>query len=238
MKNLTLFCLMVFLLVMVQFSQAQTADELVAKYENARGGKDKLNAVKTIYMEGSRQMMGNDITVRITKEQGKLSRTEFDMASSTGYFLLTEKEGWTFFPMRGPDPTKMPDAAVASSQTELDIAGPLVDYAAKGHKLELVGKDSVNGATCYKLKLTTKAGKDITCWLDASTYLLVQTSQKMEGGRTGTPVDAITVYSDYKDFDGVKFPQTIEMKGGMGGGSTTFDKVELNKAVDPKLYKP
>ncbi|MEP6674257.1 MAG: hypothetical protein ABJA78_03855 [Ferruginibacter sp.] len=237
MKNFLLLGLFVLMLVISQFAQAQTVDEVITKYENARGGKDKLNAVKSIYMEGSRQMMGNEITVRITKEQNKLSRTEFDMGSGTGYFLLTDKGGWSLIPMRSPDPTKMPDASLPALQSELDIAGPLVDYAAKGNKAELQGKEKINDADCFKIKLTTKAGTEIIYWIDVASNLLVQSSQKSQGGRGGAEVEVKTTYKDYKDVDGIKFAHTIDVTGGFGG-STTFDKMELNKAVDPKLYKP
>ena len=236
MKNLVLLGIFVMLLIVSQFAQAQTVDEVIGKYETARGGKDKLNAVKSIYMEGSRQMMGTEITVRITKEQSKLSRTEFDMGSGTGFFLLTDKAGWSLIPMRSTEATKMPDAALPGLQSELDIAGPLVDYVAKGHKAELIGKEKIGDADCYKIKLTAKSGIEIFYWIDASTYLLTQSTQKT-AGRGGADVDTKTTYKDYKDVDGIKFAHTIDISGGFGG-STTFDKVELNKAVDPKLYKP
>jgi hypothetical protein len=137
--------------------------------------------------------------------------------------------------MRSTEPTKMPDATLPALQTELDIAGPLVDYAAKGHKAELMGKEKLNDADCYKIKLTTKGGTEIIYWIDAASYLLVQSSQKTQSGRGGE-VEVKTAYKDYKEVDGVKFAHTIDVTGGFGG-STTFDKVELNKPVDPKLYK-
>lgn len=253
MKTIILLGLFILFLVSVQFVNAQTVDEVIDKYIAARGGKEKLTSVKSIYMEGSREMMGNEVTVKITREQGKLFRTEFEMAGNTGYVLVTDKEGWSLVPMRSPTPSKMPDEAVAAMQTELDIAGPLVDYVAKGHKAELIGKDSVEGNICYKIKLTTKTGKDINYWIDASTYLLAQSSAKGGGmfgggGRRpanggGNPADAefYTLYKDYKAVDGIIFAHTIEMKapngGGRAGGGTTFDLVEINKTVDPKMYK-
>jgi hypothetical protein len=133
---------------------------------------------------------------------------------------------------------------VAEMQTELDIAGPMVDYAAKGHKAELAGKEAVNGADCFKIKITTKASKEITYWIDATTYMMVQSSQKGGGGmgggrRNGGDAETVVAYTDYKAVDGVLFAHTIEVKAsGPGGGSTTFDIVQLNKPVDAKLYKP
>lgn len=245
---------------------AQNADEIINKYCDARGGKEKLTNVKSIYMEGMREMMGNEVDVRVTKEQGKLFRTEFDMAGATGFMLLTDKEGWNFFPMRSQTPNQMPTEAVASMQSELDIAGPLVDYTSKGYQAAFVGTDTLEGELCFKIKLTANTGKEINYWIDAKKYLMVQSSSKgvgmMFGGgrRSGSggesegqsseprgPIrekreatEIFTVYSNYKSVDGILFPHTIEIKSpnGRGGGATTFDKISLNKAVNAKLYKP
>jgi hypothetical protein len=243
LRSILIFGFMVMFLVIAQYTRAQTVDEIIDNYVKTIGGKEKLLAIKTIYMEGARQMMGNEVAVKLTKEQGKLSRTEFEMGAGNGFFLITEKEGWSMFSMRSASPSPMLPAAVAAMQTELDIAGPLVDYAAKGHKVELVGKESPDGIECFKIKLTTGAGKDIFYWIDTKTNLLHQSSQKggMGGGRGGAGADAeiITVYSDYHEVDGILFAHTQETKGqGPATGGTTFDKIELNKPVDPKLYKP
>lgn len=247
------------------FAIAQTADEIIDKYTLARGGKEKLAAVQSVYMEGSREMMGNEVTVRVMKVQGKLSRTEFDMAGATGFFLVTDQEAWNFIPMRAQTANQLPAEAVKNMQGELDIVGPLFDYAAKGHKVELVKKDTLDGKLCYKIKLTPANGRDINYWIDATSYLLVQSSTKggggmMGGGRRtntgggGAPAgnategekreipETITVYNDYKAVDGVLIPHNIEIKSangqGRGGGGTTFDKIELNKSIDAKYFKP
>lgn len=248
MKTLIIFSLFILFLVSVQFASAQTVDEIIDKHLAARGGKQKLLAIKTIYMEGSREMMGNEVAVKVIKEQGKLSRTEFEMGGTNGFVLITEKEAWNFFPMRSPTPTKMPDDALPALQTELDIAGPLADYAAKGHKAELLGKDTADGIACYKIKLTTSAGRVIHYWIDADTYLLNQSASKggsFGGGRRPDgkePAEVYTLFRDYKAVDGILFAHNIETKNpggeGRGGGGTTFDKIELNNPIDAKLYKP
>lgn len=255
MKYLLLIGLIMAGLVLAQFAQGQTIDEVIAKYANARGGLDKLLGIKSIYMEGAREMMGTEIMVKVTKEQGKLSRTDLEMDAGNGFLLITDKEGWNMFSMRSPTPAKMTDDAVANQQTELDIAGPLINYSAKGHKAELIGKELLEDISCYKIKLTTSAGNDILYWIDAETYLLIQSSVKVKGSFFGhrgdktvnvsTPseADMLTLYSDYKAVGGILFPHTIisKMPGapqGNGTNTTTFDKMELNVSVDAKLYKP
>jgi outer membrane lipoprotein-sorting protein len=240
MKYLLLLGIIMAAMILAQTAQAQTVEEIVEKHIAARGGLAKLNALQSIYMEGSREMMGNEVTVKVTKEQGKLSRTEFEMGAGNGFMLVTDKEGWSMFSMRSTTPNKLPDEAVKNQQIELDIAGPLVNYAAKGHKAELIGKDAPNGVDCYKIKLTTTTGRAIFYWIDASTYILLQSSQ-INKGRDGADMEVFTFFKDYKAVDGIQFAHTIATKssgGGMTEGSTTFDKIELNKAVDPKLYKP
>lgn len=251
MKTIIIIGLFVMFLVSVQFASGQTVDEVIDKYMVARGGKEKLNSIKSIYMEGNREMMGNEVAVKVTKEQGKLSRTEFEMGASNGFMLVTDKGAWNYFPMRMEEAKKVPDDVLPGLQTELDIAGPLVDYVTKGHKAELMGKDSVDGEACYKIKLTTKTGKEIIYWIDKTTYLVIQSSTKgggMFGGRRkaensapAEPSEVFTMYRDYKAVDGIMFAHSIEMKnpnGSNGNGGTTFDKIELNKPVDEKLYQP
>ncbi|HMG82208.1 MAG TPA: hypothetical protein VK559_04165 [Ferruginibacter sp.] len=247
MKNLIPLGLLVMFLIAVQFSSAQTVDGIIAKYIDARGGKAKLLSVQTLYMEGIRQMMGTDHIVKVSKVQDKLSRIDFEMGTQNGFTLVTPTEAWFYIPFRSPNPFPLPADAVAGLQTELDIAGPLVDYAAKGHTVELVGKDTAYGGdSCYKLKLTTKASKVIFYWIDIKSSLLVQSAQTSGGmfGASSKKDPAAPIYTLYKDYgavDGIQFPHTVVIKTTSGenggGGSTTFDKMQVNGPIDSSLYK-
>jgi hypothetical protein len=242
------------------FVKAQTIETIIDNYEKARGGKEKLLAIQSITMEGSREMMGNEVAVKVTKVQGKLSRNEFEMGGTNGFMLLTDKEGWNYFPMRQQEPTKMGEEAVVAMQSELDIAGPLVNYAAKGYTATLVGKEAAaDGTDCFKVILKPAIGKEQTFWINSTNYLLVQATSVARGfggggggrgtGGTGDaqaqgakPRQMVVLYKDYKAVDGILFPHTIENKvlngEDRGGGGTTFDKIDINKPIDAKLYKP
>jgi hypothetical protein len=246
MKNIVLLVVFVLGIVFMQFAQAQSVDEIINKYIDARGGMEKLAAINSVYMEGSRQMMGNEVAVKVTMVQGKLYRNDFEFGGTSGYTIVTPKEGWSLIPMRSQTIEPIPEERLKAMQGQLDIAGPLVDYAAKGNKVELMGKEIVDGQEAYKIKLTLNTGKDVTCFIDTKTNLLIQTKQMaagIVGGRgTGSAAqerEMITNLSDYQLVDGVLFPHTISNPGtGPMGGSTTFDKIELNKAIDENQYKP
>ncbi|HVZ95995.1 MAG TPA: outer membrane lipoprotein-sorting protein [Chitinophagaceae bacterium] len=242
MKNLYLF--VTFLIAFVLFVKAvnaQSVDDIINQYITARGGKDKLDAVKSLYLEGTRQMMGNEVDVKITRVQGKLSRVDFEVGGNDGYTIVTPDKGWMYIPMRSDEVQEIPAERLQAMQDQLDIAGPLVDYTAKGYKATLLGKDTVKGNDAWKIQLTDSAGKSNTYLIDTKTNLLVQTRVLTSMGmrNNNQQVEVVTDYSDYKDVDGVMFPQTITTEGsGMGAGAMMFDTIKINQPVDPALYKP
>ncbi len=241
MKNIVLFVLFILALVFMQFVSAQSVDDIISQYVTARGGLDKLNSIQSIYFEGTRQMMGSEVEVKITKVEGKLFRTDFEFGGNAGYTIVTPEKGWTYIPMRSDKADEIPAKVLKSMQSQMDIAGPLVNYKAKGYQAELKGKDTINGKEAYNIQLTSSDGKSATYYIETKTHLLIQTRQMTEGGRNGgtEPKELITNLRNYMDVDGVMFPQTVETEGGgMGGGAMTFDKIQINVPVDEKLYKP
>jgi hypothetical protein len=222
----------------MNFSVKGNMIDIFSKNIEARGGKEKLKAIKSLYMEGSRQMMGNEVPVKVTIVQDKLYRNDFEFGGTTGYTIVTPERGWSYVPMRSQSVDPIAADALKTMQAQLDIAGPLVDYAGKGNKVELQGKETVDGKEVYKIKLTASDGKETYYYIDTKTNLLNQTKQ-IRTGQNGKQIEIITNFSDYKSIDGIMFPQTIANPGsGMGGGSTTFDTIILNKAIPEDQYKP
>ena len=241
MKNIVVFVVFILCLVFVQFVNGQSVDDIIDQYITARGGKDKIAAITSVHFEGMRQMNGNEVDLKITKVDGKLSRTEFSVGGNNGYVIVTPDKGWTYIPMMSDNVNEIPEARLKSMQDQMDIAGPLFNYAAKGYKATLQGKDTIGGHEAWKIQLSNDAGKNMTFYIDTKSNLLIQSKQMSEGGgrNNSGPTEIVTDYSDYKDIDGVMFPQTINIEGsGMGAGSMTFDKIEVNQPVDEKLYKP
>jgi outer membrane lipoprotein-sorting protein len=228
------------LLIMAATVQAQTADEVINKYITALGGMEKLKSIKSIHMEGVSVMQnGNEMTTTIDKENGKLYRRKIDFGMGSMTFLVTEKGGWSSNPRSGGFEA-MNEQMLKAQQHEMDCTHPLVDYAAKGHKVELMGKEAVEGADAYKIKLTLKSGTEIICFIDAASSLLIRETRKMRAGRGGGGGEERDVNFDYFESktteDGFLFPTAATMGG--FGGKVNFEKMEVNKPVDASLYKP
>ena len=239
MKHLSLAILG---LIMMLVATAQTVDEVINKHIEALGGKDKLNSLKSVYME-SVSVMGNgsEMTSKTYRVDKQLFRRDIDGGMFKFSTIVTDKEGWASNPRNNGAFEALPPEDVQGQQYTLDLAGPLVDYAAKGEKAELLGKEAVDGKDAYKVKITLKSGKDITYWLDAQTYYVLKTSAKPSGfmRRPGADPNAevVMIYSDYrKTPEGFVFPYGSSIQG--MGTTTNVEKIEVNKPVDAKLYKP
>jgi hypothetical protein len=212
---------------------AQTADEIVSKYVTAIGGKAAISQVKSVYTESSISMMGNDNPASTTIVDGVGYKNEMEFNGTKIVQCYTDKGGWSVNPMAGAaDPTPMPDDVYKAGKAQIYVGGPLYDYAAKGGKVELLGKDG----NAYKIKLTSKESVETIFLIDSTSYLVTTVMSK--GKMQDQDVDITTKLSDYRKTDlGYMIPYAIDLDiGGQFGFTIAVKKVELNKTIDPAIF--
>lgn len=220
--------------------ELKTVDEVIAKHIEAMGGREKLDAVKSVKMSGKMTMPGGmEAPLTIELKRPNQVRVEFIFQGMTGVQAFDGKTGWFVMPFSGrTDPEKMSSDQVKQIEDQADFEGPLVDYKKKGHKVELIGKDEIEGADVYKLKVTKKSGDVEYHYLDAEFFLTIQMKGKYKF--QGTEIEYEVVIGDYKEVDGLMVPHSLEQRmGGMGGNTMTFDKTEFNvKIPDERFTMP
>ena len=216
---------------------AQTADELIAKSLQAQGGADKMKAMQTVKMSGKMKMGPMEAPFVITKARPDAMRMDFTIQGMTATQAYDGTTGWMVMPFQGKkDAAKMPEDMVKAFKDEADFDGPVVDYKAKGNKVEYIGKEDVQGSPAYKLKVTTKSGAESVTFLDAESYLPIRSEGKRK--MNGTDVETETTIGDYKQVDGMTFPYSIEshMKGKSAGQSMAIEKIEINPKIDAASF--
>ena len=120
--------------------------------------------------------------------------------------------GWKLRPFlnrREVEPYTVEEMKTVAVQSELD--GPLIDYAAKGTTITLVGTEKVDGHDAYRLRLTLSSGKTTDLWIDAKTFL----DLKIEGAPRrldGRYRNVEVYYRDYRNIDGLQIPFILETK--------------------------
>lgn len=236
MKKIKLFSLFIAAALSFTTVKAQTADEIVNKHLEAMGGIEKLKTISTIVMDGSLNLMGNDVPLKIYLKHNFGFRQEIEFMGMKNYFLFRKDSAWTFIPAQGQQkPEPLPQEAVQKASNTLDAQGELVDYKAKGHSIELLGKEDVDGTECFKIKVKYKNAEEATLYIDAKTFFLVQKYEK--ANVNGQETEAVTKYSNYtKHSSGLMFAMTME--GGALPGAINFTKVELNTVLADAFFNP
>lgn len=220
---------------------AQTADEVVEKYIQAKGGREKIKAVKTMRFTAKMSMgqgMEAPVVMELAPPEHKM-RMEFTLQGMTGIQAYDGTGGWQVMPFLGktdPEPMTGDDLKEAKENADL-LEGPLYNYKEKGNKVEYLGKGDLEGTPVQKLKLTQKDGDVTTIYLDADTYLELknETTRMIRGQAT----DIETTLGNYKQVEGLTMPFTIEtkMKGAPGAQTITVDKFEVNTAIPASRFE-
>ena len=179
MKKLLAFAFFAVLLVTAQSTTAQTVDDIIAKHLTALGGKEKLLTLNTIKMVGSMSVQGADVTLTTTRQNIVGSRTDIEVMGTSNYQIVTAAKGTVFMPIQGmTEPQPMPAEQFKSSQAQLDIQSPFLNYKEKGNTVELDGTEKIGDEDNYKLKVTFKNGLVTTYFIGSKNNMVNKTKGK------------------------------------------------------------
>ena len=216
-------------------SYAQTIDEIVDKHVTAMGGLDKISAINTLVMERSLAVSGMEIPMVTQLVVGKSIRNESTVMGNKMIQVVDNSKGWMIRPtmMGGTgEPEDMPADQLKQQMSSLDPFGGLINYKVKGNKAELIGKEKSDKKDVFHVKLTTKDGQVIDEYLDATTFLISKIKTSFNGE------DGEITFGDYKDIEGVKFANTMDVTN-VQMGILTFitKKVTINSKIDDSVFK-
>ena len=230
-------------------SRAQSAQDIINKYLQAMGGKEKLQTINSLYQEGIAVLEnGEELSSKSWRVYDRVYRQEVVMPAGKVVIVVTPRQGWSAGPGTGGLYKPLTDVQLKSLRPEIDPGGPLVDYAAKGNKVELDGKDTVNGQACYRLKVFFPLGGSTVYSLDMHTGYILRATRSggnilgtiLPGaGSEGHPEgEVVTEYGDYKVIPGgYVFAHSIVLSP--YGARVRITKIQVNGAVDADvLSKP
>jgi hypothetical protein len=246
-----------------------SAAAIVDKNVAARGGLQAWRSVQTMSMEGKLGAGGNQraaipvpipdqkttrksLPLRPAEEvqlpfvmelmRSRKMRLELQFNGQTAIQVFDGTNGWKLRPFlnrNDVEPYSAEELKAAAMQPDLD--GPLVDYAAKGTQVDLVGMEKVEDRNTYKLKLTMKNGESIHMWIDAQTFLEAKIQgQPRQLDGISHPVEIY--YRDFRPVSGLQVPFLMETKvlpvaaKGARQSVIPVEKIIVEKVVvNPKL---
>lgn len=233
-------CLCALLLAVSGAASAMTAEELIAKNLEAKGGRDAIKAIQSLRTTGKLSFTGDfavDLTLdTIVSRTGKV-RQEASLQGMTSVQAYDGKEGWQIQPFGGrKDPEKLSADDSKGLIDDADIDGPLVDWREKGSTIEYLGTEDVDGTQAHKLKVSEKDGDVKYVYFDPDYFLEIRTvtQRKVRGSEQAFESDL----GNYEKVAGVYMPFSIESgpKGAPKQQKITLEKVEVNVPVDDAKF--
>jgi len=220
-----------------KLTAAQIADKNVA----ARGGLTAWRAVQSIKMTGRMEVGGkanNELPFTLQMKRPNKQRLTIEFAGQTAVQVFDGKDGWKLRPfLNRPDPEPFSAEEVSKTADAPGIDGLLVDYAAKGSKIELEGTETVEDKATYRLKLTNKQGHSSHIWIDGTTFLeaKIEDHPRRFDGRM-RPVE--TYLRDYRAVEGLMIAYVSEtrVQGVSKSHKMTVENVALNLALSDALF--
>jgi outer membrane lipoprotein-sorting protein len=216
-------------------SFAQTAEQIVAMNLAAKGGAEKWNSVSSVKMTGKLTAQGRDVAMTVYTKRPNLMRQDIVTPKGTVVQGFDGTTPWMLAP--GADiPREITGPQAEAARSGADFDGPLIDYASKGHKVELLGKEKVGERDTYHLKLTKKDGNVERYYIDALSGLEVKRIAEMGSGGAKQALES--ELSNYKSVEGMMIPHTIKQSvNGMAVMEMTLEKVELNAPMNDDLFR-
>ncbi len=238
MKLYLLILTLLFLLPIQAVSEEKLdLDQVLAKFYQAIGGKEKWNNLNTMTMEGTLKSRGTVMPITAYYEKPYKCRVEFKLKDGVmaqvygGYF------GWQINPLSGnPDPAPMPQSKTRYLRDTCGIENSLIDYKQKGYKVKLLGEEKIKGKNTYKISVKYKSGNLETYYIDSETFLITRSVglYDIEEAEMRTT----TTFQDYKDTNGFVVPYflTIQIHGTDAEEILKIDKFAFNPDIDTTIF--
>jgi len=210
-RTFLLAALMLFALIS---THAQSLDQVLDSYYKANG-LEKMADVKTFNVKAKVNVMGMEMPMEIKVKKPNKFRVDMEMMGAGAQDLEGDQ--------------------LKQAMSQADMEGALYNYKAKGSNIEMLGKVDVDGAEAYKLKLTDKDGVVQTYYINANDYLVSKVESRAEA--MGQTMDIVTRMVEYKDLNGIKMANKIEIEMPMGKQSVVMEEIKLDEPIDDALFE-
>ncbi len=214
---------------------SREAKELIEKNINARGGYEKISAVKSLRVTSKYLQQGRETEVVLMLKRPNLLYTEVRFPGGPMLSWHDGKTTWWYHEHKGhTTPQEIPPEMALIVSRYAEFGDCFMNYEQKGQTIEYLGTEDLSGKKAHKLKIAMKHGIQHLVYLDTETFLIVKDSF-IAGKKTGkdSKLEIHTVYSDFREVGGVMFPFHHDI----GPEQTVVQNIDINVDLDDSLFK-
>ncbi|TCO08452.1 M16 family metallopeptidase [Natronoflexus pectinivorans] len=203
------------------------AVEVIERYLEAIGGHDAVNAVEDVKMHASFTIQGMQLNMITQQKAPNKMLVETLMGGNVVTKQVFDGE----------------NGLIVSPMGEQRLEGEMLEEMKKASALfaeqallkpdaeiELVGVENVEGMEAFRINVLSNGENT------KSLYYSVETGLKLREVSTGMQGTVISVFIDYKEVNGVKFPSVMRQTAGPQTFDITIDSIEVNTGIDDEVF--
>jgi len=209
-----------------------TAEKVIERYINARGGKPTLDEIKDITRVYTGQMMGQSLKLSIYQKAPNMYLMQMDAGSFVQKTIFDGKTG-TKTDMAG----KQALAGADLDKVKLEaIIFPLKNHKELGYTLKLIGVEAIKGEDIYQLEIIDPNGNSSSQYFSGKTGLLQKTVRKIQAPDGQAYFQTSTIKA-YQQVGGIKIPSKIVQTVGPQELELTASELKVNSDLKKGFFK-
>lgn len=195
--------------------KSPTADDIIAHYYRAIGGRDRLERISTRHMWGTYAEGSLHANTDIAWKRPSLRRVN---VHAPGFEYSEGFDGQTWeYNFQKQQLVVDTGAAADAGRRGAEFDESFVDYAGKGHTVALVGAESFENRAAHRIRVTLADGWQKEYVFDDSTGLILALRKAMPLHATGPAVTSVTDYEDWRTEGGVLQPHRFAEREAQAG---------------------
>lgn len=222
-----------------------TVDEVIERHTRAMGGREAIEAVHSVAID--LHIVDPEFAVDGSYRATRPGKMRIDV-SAGGKHVFTEafdgRRGWQW---KGEGTTTIAESAKASAALRHGVELPghlygLHELRERGHRIDLIGREKIDGVDYYALQLTLDDGYRTTLYIDPTSWLMTHRRdvRPLHVDIDPTPTTIDQQMSDFRKVNGVLFPfanTETDLKTGKVLETTTIRAIKVNPKVDDAIFE-
>ncbi len=218
----------------------ESAEEVVARNAEARGGLEAWRKVQTMEWVGrisSPRAQEAAVRFRLEQRRPNMTRLEIEASGQKAVRVFDGVNGWktrsTGHGRADPEPYSPVELTYARAGHGID--GPLMSLNGRSGSVKLTGVDEIGGRSAFHLTIHRPKGSDEDVWVDTETHLEVRYDRQALGPG-GRPRRVSVTYGDYRTVDGLKLPFLVTTGNGPQADRMEIETVLLNVPLEDSAF--
>ncbi len=215
---------------------AENVEVIIAKHIEAHGGLEKWSKVETMKVTGQFTAFSIEKDFMTLKTRSGEYYADLQMGKHQVIEAFDGKQGWTIDPWQEINYARRINSGEENVFAQkAEFTTPFFNYKERGHQVEFVGEEKLEGLDVFVIKLTRSNGKSEKWYLDANTYLEYKCESNWVDFARELPSE--TFFDDFRTVNGLVIPFFVERTFWQRDRVMQIENVEINSTFDKQLLE-